>query len=257
MVVVTTQMAGTCTTSCYFRQHKLDRCIFSGALRSWLTMATTPASFSLGVFILAAGRSTRMGRPKLLLPWRGTSILGHLIRTWKLLRAGSIGVIVAQGDQTMVEELDRLGVPTTSRIFNPCPEQGMFSSIQCAARSADFPTNLSHCAVVLGDQPHLQLATLQRVVQFTARASDKACQPAYQGHARHPVFLPADLFRSLAESRAATLKQALAEWEMRLCECDDPGLDFDLDTPKDYQRALTMVGQENASVELRDDGRPV
>jgi len=36
-------------------------------------------SFAVGVVILAAGRSARMGRPKLLLPWGGTSVLGHLL----------------------------------------------------------------------------------------------------------------------------------------------------------------------------------
>jgi molybdenum cofactor cytidylyltransferase len=209
-------------------------------------MATTPSSFSVGVFILAAGRSTRMGQPKLLLPWCGTSILGHLIRTWKLLQADSIAVVVAQGDHAIAEELDRLGVPTSNRIVNPCPDQGMFSSIQCAARWKGFPKQLSHCAIVLGDQPHIQLATLKRMVQFAAEASYNACQPAYCGRARHPVFLPAAWFRSLAESSAATLKQALANWEIHLCECDDAGLDFDLDTPADYQRALAIVFQDKS-----------
>ena len=209
-------------------------------------MATAPAAFSLGVFILAAGRSTRMGRPKLLLPWGSTSILGHLIRTWKSLQADSIAVIVAPGDQTIAEELDRLDVPASNRIVNPRPDEGMFASIRCAARWADFPKQLNHCAIVLGDQPHIELPTLKSMVEFAAGAPDKACQPVYHGRARHPVFLPTVLFRSLAESHAATLKQSLANWEVRLCECDDPGLDLDLDTPTDYARALALARQDEA-----------
>ena len=36
-----------------------------------------------GVVILAAGASSRMGKPKLVLPWGKTSVLGHLIEQWK------------------------------------------------------------------------------------------------------------------------------------------------------------------------------
>jgi molybdenum cofactor cytidylyltransferase len=48
------------------------------------------ASLALGAVILAAGRSTRMGQPKLLLPWGKTSVLGHLIGQWQSAGAGQI-----------------------------------------------------------------------------------------------------------------------------------------------------------------------
>src|SRR5438874_1514761 len=38
-----------------------------------------------GVIILAAGRSRRMGRPKMLLPWGNTTVLGHLVAQWQAL----------------------------------------------------------------------------------------------------------------------------------------------------------------------------
>src|SRR5437764_10462403 len=90
--------------------------------------------FCLGAVILAAGRSSRMGRPKLLLPWGATSALGHLIEQWRKLGAHQIAVVCAAGDTGMQAELDRLKFPIECRIFNEAPERGMFSSIQCAAR---------------------------------------------------------------------------------------------------------------------------
>jgi len=56
------------------------------------------AALDFGVLILAAGASSRMGQPKLLLPWHGTSVLGHLIGQWKDLRAGQIAAVSATGD---------------------------------------------------------------------------------------------------------------------------------------------------------------
>ena len=91
---------------------------------------------SLAVVILAAGRSVRMGRPKLLLPWGQTSVLGHLLGQWQALRVGQTAVVCAAGDDGIHAELDRLGFPAADRICNPAPDRGMFSSIQCAANQS-------------------------------------------------------------------------------------------------------------------------
>src|SRR5438105_331727 len=114
---------------------------------------------SLGVIILAAGRSSRMGRPKLLLPWGNTSVLGHLLNCWTQLPATQIAVICAPSDDAIQAELNRLAFPLERRVFNPEPERGMFSSIQCAARWAGWKTTLTHWTIVLGDQPHLLSGT--------------------------------------------------------------------------------------------------
>ena len=58
-------------------------------------------SVALGVVFLGAGASARMGRPKLLLPWGGTSILGHLIGQWRALAAEQIAVVGAARDTTL------------------------------------------------------------------------------------------------------------------------------------------------------------
>src|SRR6266545_6248860 len=90
-------------------------------------------SFSLGVVILAAGASSRMGKAKLLLPWGTTSVLGHLLQTWRQVGGAQVVPVCASGDELMKQELARLGVSETQRIINTQPEHGMFSSIQRAA----------------------------------------------------------------------------------------------------------------------------
>src|ERR1017187_4844161 len=98
--------------------------------RGIMTRPAAERAFSLGVIILAAGRSARMGKPKLLLPWGKTSVLGHLIEQWRALGADQIAVVCAPGDVAVRAELDRLGVLEGNRIGNPAPERGMFSSVQ-------------------------------------------------------------------------------------------------------------------------------
>ena len=192
----------------------------------------------LGVIILAAGRSERMGKPKLLLPWAGTSVIGHLLAQWSAVGAEQIAVVCAENDQAMEAELDRLGFPSTGRIYNPLPERGMFSSIQCAARWPGWTEALTHWAVVLGDQPHLRDETLRTVVRFASTHSREVCQPRKAGHRRHPVILPKPSLQKLADVTCADLKEFLNTCETALCDFDDPGLALDIDVPEDYERAL-------------------
>ena len=224
------------------------RSFYYNYYRGTMTRPASERAFSLGVIILAAGRSARMGRPKLLLPWNQTSVLGHLIEQWRALGADQITVVCAPGDVAVRAELDRLGFPAQDRISNPAPERGMFSSVQCAAQWPGWQAAITHWAIVLGDQPHLQPQTLQKVLDFSAALPAKVCQPARLDHGRHPVLLPIAVFRRLAVSTATTLKEFLAASprEVALCEVDDPGMEVDMDQPEDYEKAVELAAKRRA-----------
>lgn len=193
----------------------------------------------LAVVILAAGASSRMGQPKLLLPWGGTSVIGHLVAQWRDVGAAQIGVVCAAGDGSLDDELVRIGITPCQRIVNPEPVRGMFSSIQCASRWSGWQEEITHWAVTLGDQPHLTPATLRSLAEFTAAHPDAICQPSHGGRAKHPVVLPKEIFQELNSTSHPTLKEFLVARHAitRLIELPDFGLDFDLDTPADYDDA--------------------
>ena len=196
------------------------------------------SSLRFGVAILAAGASTRMGSPKLLLPWADTTVIGHLISQWRKLNSAQTAIVLRPHDSVLAAELDRLHFRPANRIANPQPERGMFSSIQCAAAWAGWQADISHWAIVLGDQPHLRPDTLLRLLDFAVRHPESICQPARNGRAAHPVILPRPAFNELKGSTAATLKDFLSATAIQRvqCETDDPGLGQDLDTPEDYRR---------------------
>jgi molybdenum cofactor cytidylyltransferase len=197
----------------------------------------------LGVIILGAGASSRMGRPKLLLPWGDTSVIGHLIGQWQSLGASQIAVVCRLDDSKLCAELDRLTFPPQNRIENPRPERGMFSSILCAANWTGWNSEVSVRAIVLGDQPHLRLETLRTVLMFQAGHPAAVCQPEFSGHARHPVLLPRQAFAELKQTQAKTLKTFLKRISCQLVKCPiaDPGLALDLDTPEDYKEAKIQL----------------
>ncbi len=197
------------------------------------------SGFRFGVAVLGAGRSRRMGQRKLLLPWKGTSVIGHLIQIWREAGASQIAVVCAGDHPDVINELDRLGFDTGSRILNPNPDRGMFSSIQGAARWSGWQTGLTHWVIALGDQPHLEQSTLTTMCAFAAAQAEHICQPAYGGRAAHPVFLPRNDFQELATAEAHDLKAFLARQNVVRCQIEDPGLVCDMDTPEDYRRLFT------------------
>lgn len=170
-------------------------------------------------------------------------MLGHLISLWARLSAVQTAVVYAETDTRIGTELDRLRFPAQDRIVNPQPERGMFSSIQCAANWPGWNPNLTHWAIVLGDQPHLQPTTLVAFMKFAECHSENICQPSLRGHARHPVILPHKKLVQLKTSNVATLKEFLqsSSNEVKLIELDDPGLELDLDDNADYKKALRLT----------------
>lgn len=182
-----------------------------------------------------------MGKPKLLLAWRQTTVLGHLINLWKSAAIREIAVVIAAGDTAIAQELDRLGIPSDRRIANPQPERGMFSSIQCASRWQGWSAGVTHFAIALGDQPQIAPETLQSVLSLAALHPEGVCQPSRNGRGRHPVVLPRAIFTEVQHSAAPDFKAFLASYQKQYVELLDTGLDLDLDTPADYQRALTSL----------------
>jgi molybdenum cofactor cytidylyltransferase len=208
-----------------------------------MSAATARKLQPFGVIIPGAGASARMGRPKLLLPWRDTTVIGQLLRQWRELGAAQIAVVHRPDDAPLAAELDRLDFPVDDRIENPQPERGMFSSIVCAANWPGWKREIASWAIALGDQPHLRLETLRQLLAFHAARAGAICQPEFGGRARHPVILPRAAFAELKNSRSATLKDflELAPLPRAQCAVADGGLSLDMDTPEDYQRLQVPI----------------
>jgi molybdenum cofactor cytidylyltransferase len=205
---------------------------------------------AVGVVVLAAGASTRMGRPKLLLPWGGTTVLGHVTGQWRLLNAVQIVPVFRSGDLTLEEEWVRLGNVLESRISNAQAEAGMFSSVQAASKWGGWRSEISHFVITLGDQPQVSRETLGSLVQFASRCRSSVIQPQVNGRAKHPVVLRRDIFLSLGSSSAATFRDFLEQHptDRRFMDSDDSGLEFDLDTPEDYANLRQRFDSAGAEI---------
>ena len=242
-LVLASLWGGQTRTLCalHFREFSGHSAVMKGDVNSFARC--------LGVVLLAAGSSRRMEQPKLLLPWGNTSIVGHQIRVWQRLQSRQTALVCAAGDTAIQAELDRINFPAGNRILSHAPQHGMFGSIRCAAQWDGWTSGLTHWVITLGDQPHLRLETLQALLGGAATHPDNLCQPRCHGHFRHPVLMPERIFLQLGTTNARTLKEFLATIPQSIvgCDADDPGLDQDIDTPAEYEKALALFTSQQES----------
>jgi molybdenum cofactor cytidylyltransferase len=128
--------------------------------------------------ILAAGSSSRMGTPKLLLPWAGTTILGRVVSTFAA--AGLQEVVVVTGaDHTPIESLiaGLAGDIPIRTVLNPAHAGGqMLYSIKVGLTTLDASPRAA--LIGLGDQPQVRAETLQKIMAALATAMAGDPRPA-------------------------------------------------------------------------------
>ena len=138
-------------------RHDIHPWILTASVLFFVVALAVPA-----VVILAAGRASRMGgRPKVLLSWEGRTLVTRAVETAGSLQAsGPVIVVIGHEAERVKAELDRAGAaggfPRILVVRNPCPEEGMGSSLRRGALAAG-PRDL---VVMLADQPLVTTATV-------------------------------------------------------------------------------------------------
>lgn len=190
---------------------------------------------SLPALLLTAGASSRMGRPKALLPWRDATVLHTLITT--LRRGGADPIAVVTGAHAP-EIAATLSGTSAIAVYNPRHSEGMLSSVRCGWSAV--PRESAGVLVALIDQPALETATIHRLLAAFAENSACIVVPKYASRRGHPLVLPAHL-REAVMSRYddCGLRGLLRAYSEAVIEVPvaDPAVLQDLDTPEEYAAA--------------------
>lgn len=203
----------------------------------------SPARPRASAIVLAAGRSSRMGEPKLALPFRGSPVLARALRA--VGRPGVEERIVVLGHhrerlQPIVEEVERDGGPRVVAVVNPDPQGDMASSVRLGVRAAAAGSDWF--LILPADHPALEPSTVDRLLSEAARCADlkrpPLLVPVCRGRAGHPLALPEAL---RADVLGAPPGWTLREWvegvtyPVREIEVDDEGIFRDIDAPGDLE----------------------
>jgi molybdenum cofactor cytidylyltransferase len=182
--------------------------------------------------ILAAGESRRMDTPKMLLPFKGKTIIEKVIENVISSDVNKTLVVVGSSGDIILERIKDLPV---SHCYNENYREGMLSSVRCGF--SNLPEKFEAVIVMPGDYPGIGVDVINILIDSFRRSEKKIIIPLFGGKRGHPILICYD-FRN--EVMKLDPEDGLRELAMRFpdevleVEVDDPTILRDIDTMDDY-----------------------
>ncbi len=191
--------------------------------------------------ILAAGESRRMGQPKQLLPFAGTTMLECVIDALQSPRVDEIRVVLGyKADEIAAKIGSQAGTLAPLKVVrNERYQRGMFTSMQAGLR--DLPKGTKMVMLAVCDQPRLKRETVETLIEKFENERHKILIPSYNGRQGHPPLLRAEYAKEiLAMDESMTLKHFYAAHadDIARLVVDDEGVLIDIDDRETYEREL-------------------
>jgi molybdenum cofactor cytidylyltransferase len=213
--------------------------------------------------ILAAGASTRLGRPKQLLDLGGRPLLSHVLAH---AAASDLDEVVLVLGHDAVHIANAVGEWGQRVVINPDYAAGQSTSLRLGLQSID-PT-AEAAMFLLGDQPQVAAAIINAVIHHFRATGGPIVAPTYAGARGNPVLFARRLFPDLAHIRGDTGARALLAAHPDLIQTVPVSPDPpppDVDTEDDYRALLqawsqpqnaTHEGESAATEPARTNPRP-
>jgi molybdenum cofactor cytidylyltransferase len=198
--------------------------------------------------IPAAGRSERMGQPKLLLPWGTSTMIEHVLGVWRDSRVDRVVVVVHPLDAQLAEVCAACG----AQVVQPAiPPGEMKVSIRVALEFlARFePRPADAWLLAPADIPGLRVNTINALLAaYEADRGDAAKRPRIWAPRRgtrhgHPVLFPWSLAAQVGElAPDEGVNVLLSRSSVEFVDVAEDSILEDVDTPEDYERLRSRLG---------------
>lgn len=190
----------------------------------------------MAAVVLAAGGSTRMGRPKPLLPVGDTNYLGRILRTLAAVPVARFVVVGSRAEQ--VAEAARRLDPACSVVVNDDWRRGMLSSLQLAIGELQRIGNFTALLLCPVDTPGFRATTAGALLEAAGHGAPIVV-PRHGGRHGHPVLFADSVWGELLRAPADQGARAVVEshrHDLLDVDVDDPWVLCDADTPEAHAR---------------------
>jgi len=190
----------------------------------------------IAAVILSAGESSRMGRPKALLPIDGRTFIEKIVEALRQAGLENIIVILGYDAEAMRQKITHLPVTI---LVNPDYRKGQLSSLRVAIRHLLANDRCSGLLVHLVDHPYIDAALVNLLIERFEDSGKLIAVPRYHGKRGHPVIFARSLFGELLnapEDQGAKAVVNAHRDETLEIETEDEGITLDIDTPDLYRQ---------------------
>ena len=199
----------------------------------------------IAAVVLAAGSSTRMGRPKLLLPLGGKSLIRRVVEEVVASKIDRVLVVTGPHGDKLAATLAPLPI---ERVDNPDHRNGLSTSVR-AGLGALGP-DAEAAVMVLADQPFVDRTVFDGLIETYRSSGAAIVQPRYAGQPGNPILWHRSTFGELlAQHGDQGGRTLLRRWSDRVVRRDFPDsvMAEDVDTPQAYEAAQSSaVGRSGA-----------
>lgn len=193
--------------------------------------------------ILAAGESRRLGKPKQLIDLGGRPIVEWVVDTALASNLDRVVLVLGRDHRTILDLLaDKAGHPRLEAVFNPRFEEGQSSSLR--AGLLNVCDQFSAAMFLLGDQPLVDAALINLLLERFGTSDKTICVPSYAGRRGNPTLFGSPLYPLLLEITGDKgARQVIAAHPREVLEVniEDPTPFLDIDTREDFERIDALV----------------
>lgn len=186
--------------------------------------------------VLGAGASSRFGQPKQLLPFKGDTLLGWVIKQAEL--ATELDEVVVVLGRAAEEIREKVVFGNAKVVENPVFGEGCASSYRAGIEALDPGSDA--IMILLGDQPGVDPETINRMADEWRRGDGQIAIASYRGRKGHPMLFARPLFDKLV-----VLHGDKAAWKLVDANPDlvreipfDRPFPEDINTVEDFQQAI-------------------
>ena len=201
-------------------------------------METRPV---IAAIVLAAGKSSRMGANKLLLPLDGHPLVWRAVNTACASSADMVLVVLGNEAERVAAALPP---ERYQRVDNPRFADGLSTSLQAGLDA--LPENVDGALILLADMPFTASATVEALLAAAREAPDRIAAMNQGGRPIPPVYWPRALFAALHDihgDEGGRSLLMLSPEVVRLVEPAQSDETLDIDAPEDYQGIQAKAGE--------------
>ncbi|HIK14656.1 MAG TPA: nucleotidyltransferase family protein [Leptolyngbyaceae cyanobacterium M33_DOE_097] len=194
----------------------------------------------IGILILAAGASTRLGQPKQLLNYRGKPLIRDMAEVAIKSGCQPVGVVVGAYSEIITSHLDDLGIHI---IYNEQWITGMASSIRCGLeRMVTITPELDAIVLMVCDQPFVSADLIRQLIRQHHAKNCAIVASEYADILGVPALFHQTLFPELASLQGDVgAKSIICQHRFQADSISFAEGAIDLDCPQDLKRLPSLI----------------